>query len=640
MGYENEPVAIATPPAAEIPDNWQNTPLRPEQVEALLTISTLLNSDLNAGRVLRDLLLQLCSLFRANRSAVFLREKLVLPPDQRDLSEARKQDIGRVICAASTGLTPEYLKTISSFYENKEFRQLQSLRRPIYIEDARHDTRLNGLRDINQREGFQTMLTLPLMYHDTLIGVMILYHDQPHHYTAQDTRLLSVFANQAALAITNARLYEAARNREREAARLAEVGTIFNASLRTGEVLNRVVRATGEMVGNTSLVYIIQEQTDEANPVAFYSRAAIGGQVRLTSPVKTGKPLKLGGGVVGKALQNGVPFIMLDNAEILRSIPFVAEQDGVNSLICVPLKSRGRIIGVLITYQVTYGQSMPTFSDEQMTLAQALADRAAPAIENARLYEAEKREQRVKDEFLTLVSHELNTPLTNIKGFNHLLTKKLEEAMRRASPEQPTRAMEGLRHYTDVIGSQIDRLQTLIADLSKIPLIETGQLILNLESIELMPFVEELVAETRQNLQSRPENAAAFNFTVVQRKPNLTVWADRAALTRIIQNLLSNAVKFSPSGGLIKLDISESGSGVVKLVMTDPGLGISDHDLPHIFERFYKTSSHPGRANGLGIGLYISRSLAEAMQGQLTANSNEGRGSVFTLRLPTVLFTK
>src|ERR1700694_4731609 len=151
MGNEKEPLALASPPAAEVPDNWQNTPLRPEQVEALLTISTLMNSDLNAGRVLRDLLLQLCSLFRANRSAVFLREPLILPADYSNMSEARKQDVGRVICAASTGLSEEYLRTISRFYESKEFRQVQALRRPIYIKDARTDNRLNGLRDVNKR---------------------------------------------------------------------------------------------------------------------------------------------------------------------------------------------------------------------------------------------------------------------------------------------------------------------------------------------------------------------------------------------------------------------------------------------------------------------------------------------------------
>ena len=634
MGNDKDPQAVVGQPASLNEDTSAVT-LRPEQVEALLTISTLLNSDLNAGRVVRDMLVQICALFRANRAAVFLREQLPTLADGQNAGEARKQDIGRILCVASTGLTPEYLATITTFYQDKEFRQLQALRRPIFIEDAQHDARLNGLRDVNRREGFASMLTLPLMYHETLIGVMVLYHDGPHRYNPQEIRLLNVFANQSALAITNARLYEAARDREQEAAKLADTGRIFNASLRTNEVLNRVVRALGEMVGNTALILILQENTDQAFPVAFYSRAAINGEVRLTSPVKSGRAIRLGEGVIGKAMQSGVPFLMQNVAEISRTIPFVAEADGVNSLICVPLKTRGRIIGALITYRVTYGQTEPRLDDERLGLTQALADRAAIAIENARLYEAEKREQRIKDEFLTLVSHELNTPITSIKGFNRLLSKKLEEAIERTNSGQSNRAVEGLRHYTEVIGSQIDRLQNLVADLSKIPLIETGQLELKISPINLAALVRAEVGLLEKTLEPQRDGQAVFRFEIIERQPNLNVLADPAALTRIVQNLLSNAVKFSPQGGAIRLEMGRAGMGQIKFSLTDQGLGVSEQDLPHLFERFYKTSSHPGRANGLGLGLYISHSLAQAMQGQLTVTSIEGRGSTFLLRLPS-----
>ena len=640
MGNENEAAVVARPAAGEVVDNWQTAELKPAQVEALLTISSLLNSDLNAGRVLRDLLVQICSLFRANRAAVFLREHLPAPAGQISVSEALRQDIGRVLCVASTGLTQQYLETITTFYERKEFRQLQTMRRPIFIEDAHHDHRLNGLRDVNKREGFQSMLTLPLMYHDTLIGVMILYHDQTHHYSQQETRLLSILANQAALAITNARLYEAARAREREAAQLSDAGRIFNASLKTREVLNRVVRTTGEMIGNTALVYIVGEGTGEAYPVAFYSRAAIEGEVRLASPVKAARPIRLGDGVIGKALQTDVPFLMTDSTEILKQISFIRPADGVNSLLCVPLKTRGRIIGALLAYQVTYGLAHAQLEDEQLGLAQALGDRAAVAIENARLYEAEKREQRVKDEFLTLVSHELNTPLTNIKGFNHLLSKKLDEALHRVGTSEPNRAVDGLMHYTEVIGSQIDRLQSLIADLSKLPLIEAGQLKLDLGPLELLPLVQSEVSQFERNLPLQREDRLIYHFEISQKLPRLTALADRAALTRILQNLLSNAVKFSPKGGTIQISIDRFNTDQVQISVIDHGIGIAEQDVPRIFERFYKTSSHPSHASGLGIGLYISQSFAEAMRGNLTVNSTEGKGSTFILRLPTARLSK
>jgi signal transduction histidine kinase len=608
--------------------------LRPEQVEALLTISALLNSDLNAGRVLRDLLVQICALFWADRAAVFLREKLPLAQENKDISEARRQDIGRVLCAASTGLTQEYLDSLITFYEKKEFRQLQSQRRPVYIADARQDQRLNGLREINLREGFRTMLTLPLLHRETLIGTLILYHDQSHSYSEQETRLLSIIANQTALAITNAWLYEAARQREREAAQLAEAGRVFNASLKTREVLNRVVRTVGGCLGNSALVYVIQEGLDEAYPVAFYSNAAFEGRIKVASPVKEGRPVKLGSGPIGKSMQSGVSFLLRDPAEILKSIPFLVKSDGVNSLLCVPLKTRGRIIGTLLAYMVTYGLPGKALDEDQLGLAQALADRAAVAIENARLYEAEKREQRVKDEFLTLVSHELNTPLTNLKGYNQLMSKKLGDASAPAAGEPTNRAVESLRHFINIMGSQIDRLQYLVTDLARIPQIENGQLELQLSPQALLPLVQEEVQRVEELLKAPGGPPLRHKFEVAARKANLLAEVDPAAFARVIHNLLTNAVKFSPNGGLIRVEVALGPSQMVKISISDPGIGISEQDLPHIFERFYKASSQPNRANGLGLGLFISRSLTQAMRGQLIATSEEGSGSTFMVLIP------
>jgi signal transduction histidine kinase len=635
MGIESERTA---------PDVWaiqesteqKLAALKPEQVEALLTISAMLSSDLDAGRILRDVLRQICSMFRADRAAIFLREKMPTPSNKSpSLSEARRQDIGRVLCVASVGLTQKYLDTITGFYEKKEFRQIQSLRRPIYIADAGHDYRLNGLRELNQHEGFKTMLTLPLSYQETLIGTLILYHDQSHNYSEQETRLLSIFASQAALAITNARLYQEAREREREAAQLADIGRIFNASLKTREVLNRVVRTAGEMLGNTALVYIIPEDSEEAVPIAFFSKAAYEGQIRIASPVKNGKAIPLGEGAIGKALQSDVPFLMTEPTEILKNMSFINVMDGVNSLLCVLLKTRGRIIGALLSYQVTYGQPLAPLHEKHLSLAQALADRAAMAIENARLYEAEKRAVRVKDEFLSLVSHELNTPVTNIKGFNQLLSKKLEDAIAKSS-DSPNRAIEGLRHYTEIISGQINRLQSLITDLSRISLIETNQLELNLEQTVLLPIIQDEVDRMEKSLQAPRDSQVRHSFVIEAKRPELKANVDREAFARILQNLLSNAVKFSPQGGIIRLELAQASSNTLKLSVSDQGVGISEQDLPHVFERFYKSSQATSRANGLGLGLYISRSLAEAMNGQLHANSTEGKGSTFTLRLPRV----
>jgi signal transduction histidine kinase len=121
---------------------------------------------------------------------------------------------------------------------------------------------------------------------------------------------------------------------------------------------------------------------------------------------------------------------------------------------------------------------------------------------------------------------------------------------------------------------------------------------------------------------------------VAARKANLLAEVDPAAFARVIHNLLTNAVKFSPNGGLIRVEVALGPSQMVKISISDPGIGISEQDLPHIFERFYKASSQPNRANGLGLGLFISRSLTQAMRGQLIATSEEGSGSTFMVLIP------
>ncbi len=605
------------------------TTIFPRQIEALLEISTLLNGNLNTGRFLQDVLDKICKHFQADRAAVFLREKLLPASENQTISEAHKHDTGPIICPAHLGLSSHYIETMTAFYEQSEFRQLQATLRPVYISDIEQG--LNVHLKFNRSEGFHSMATLPLIYQATLLGTLVLYHDQVYTYFEPETSVLNLVSNQLALAIANARLYEQARSREHEAAQLADAGRIFNSSLTTHEVLNRVVRTVGEMIGNSALVYIIQERLGEAYPVAFYSKALYHQKNKTVSPVKNSQAVLPGKGAIGRVLQTNVPLLMLDPAEITRAIPFIAPEHEVNGLVCVPLRARGQIIGALLSYQLTAGQPAKPYGDEQLGLALALADRAAVAIDNARRYDAEKRQQHVKDEFLALVSHELYTPLANIKGFNQLLARKLIDAVERAGTPNPT--VDSLRHYTEIMGGQIDRLQLLVNDLTKISLIETGQLKATNQAVRLVPLVQAEVKALEKALLVNRDRQNRHRLSVAAVDPNLTVQGDSHFVTRILQNLLSNAIKFSPEGGLVRVDLVASPGRTVKLTVSDQGIGLSTHDLPHIFDRFYKTSSHPGRANGLGLGLYLSKSLAEAMGGHLLVSSQEGHGSSFTLQL-------
>lgn len=602
--------------------------LRPEQAEALLSISGLLNRNLDPGDVLYNLISQIKSLFHASRVAVFLRENLLT-----DAEGALKGDIGSVVCAASLGLSDTYLQGITEYYEEKEFQHLQNLRRPVFIANVQTDSRSAHLRELSQQENFQSLLTLPLLNHENLVGLLELYHDQPRTYTSDEIRILSIFANQAALSITNSRLYEEARRREFESSRLAEAGQAFNSSLRLRDVLQHIATASMRLLGNTVMLFIASEGTPFATPILWDSEQAVPDGLTLTSPLRTTRPVAPGEGAIGKTLQSGVPFYLTDWRDIMKTAPFIRPEEQVNSLICVPLKAYSKTIGVLATYQVSYGlPNIESLQKRHISLAMQLADRAAIAIQNARLYEAEKREKRAKDEFLSLISHELRTPLTSIKGYNHLLGKKLDLPIP-LLPQEQTRVGEGLRHYTQVMGGQIERLQSLIEDLTSISQIETGQIEINLVQTELVSLVRAQIEQMEAQFKLARQPRIRHQFELKALPQQIPALVDPEALNRVIHNLLSNAVKFSPKGGTIRVRVQQ-GSDELYIMIQDEGEGIVPELQERIFERFYKTNASANRANGLGLGLYISKHLVEAMQGRIKVESVESVGSTFTISLP------
>lgn len=611
---------------------------KPEQTEALLTISSLLNSDLNPGRVLRDMLKPIRALFHANRAAVFLREQLPMPdPDNPDEIENNTEN-SAIICAASLGLSQKYIEHITEFYETKEFARLQNLGEPILVQDAQNDYRLNGVRELSQHEGFQTMLTLPLKYRQRLIGLLVLYHDSQHQYTAQETRLLTVFANQAALAIVNARLYHDTVRREREAAVIAQASRNFNSSLQSREVLNYVVHTAASLFGNTALIFIVRESGDAAKPTAFFSSAEPPPGIIIPSPVRTLEPIKSGEGVVGKTIQLGAPYFIQNSQEVLNSAPFIKPEYNVESLLSVPLKARGRTIGALVLYKIQLdsdakSKKIRPLLKRSINLAQALADRAAIAIENARAYELELNEQRAKDEFLSFIAHELRTPLTSIKGYNHLLSKKLGQPDLTKLKSDPEEFVKSLARYSEVIETQSERLYNLIQDLSSIALIEKGSLAVHLRGLNLVELAQEVVEGVRNDLDTSQQGRVNHQIRLRCNQAEIEADLDPDSTKRILRNLLSNAIKFSPKGGAINVRVVQAPDEVV-LAVQDFGIGISVDDQAHIFERLYKASSQPGKANGLGLGLYVAKSLTEAQGGRIEVVSQEGVGSTFTISFP------
>ncbi|MEI7555768.1 ATP-binding protein [Candidatus Chlorohelix sp.] len=610
--------------------------IRPEQAEALLVISSMLNSELNPGNVLINLVQHVSGLFKASRAAVFLRKNLQHElVDSSNLhnvftEEEPLAEIGMLVCAANWGLPEEFIDKIAKFCE---FNRLQNVRSPLYIEDIQAEQCLNGLRELSMREGLITMLTLPLLYRQNLIGIMVLYHNHHKIYSREDLRLLTIITNQAALAITNSRLYEEARRREQEAEMLAEISRILSTSLKLREVLHIVGEMSAKMAGNTSVIFIVRENTDQIFPINYYSKEKPPPELPEYTPVKNSTPVRIGQTVVGKVVQNATSMFIKDNTDWSRIAPFIRDVEHVNSLLCVPLKVRSKVIGALAIYNITYGNpeiKITPIEDRHVALLQQLAERAANAIENARNYGAERLALREKDQFLDFLSHELRTPLTSLIGYNSIVNKLLKKEI--LGKTDLNKLIESLLQNNGAMGSQLERLQTLMEDITNISNIDANKLELHKHTVDLIPLIRNKINEAEQLAKKVRMPYLVHRFELRTNPAVVISDVDIPAFERVIASLLSNAVKYSPQGGLIRVKVQQALEEIT-ISIQDEGVGIPEKDLFQLFERFFKADNSPSKAKGLGLGLYLSQNFIKAMGGHIEVQSEEGKGSNFIIYL-------
>jgi signal transduction histidine kinase/ActR/RegA family two-component response regulator len=293
----------------------------------------------------------------------------------------------------------------------------------------------------------------------------------------------------------------------------------------------------------------------------------------------------------------------------------------VTSYLAVPVISRnGEVLGGLLFGHPNEG----VFTERHERIVEGLAAQTAIAMDNARLYELSQRERekaeeanRLKDEFLATISHELRSPLNAILGWTRMLNDKwLDE-------EKSARALE-------VIYRSARAQNQLISDLLDVSRIITGKLRIEPRTVGLIPVIEAAIDVARPAADAKKIRLIAALDPEVE-----PVSGDADRLQQIVWNLLSNAVKFTPPGGQVAIRFERDGVNV-KLIVSDTGEGIEPGFLPFVFDRFRQFESGPARpTGGLGLGLAIVRHLVELHGGTVSAASRgRGQGATFTVTLP------
>ena len=303
---------------------------------------------------------------------------------------------------------------------------------------------------------------------------------------------------------------------------------------------------------------------------------------------------------------------------------------GLQSYMGTPLMAGDRVIGAITFSSV---QLHRHYTHDDLVFGQELARRIALVLENARfnreaqeeLAERKQAEEKLrqleqrKDEFISIASHELKTPVTSLKGFTNLLQRRLG---RQGGDEQTL-------HYLSRMNAQLDKLNRLISELLDVSRIQTGKLAFQEEPFDLAL----LVHETVENLQAGTET----HQILVEGTGSVPVYGDKDRLGQVLINLLTNAIKYSPDADKVIVCVSNDRQ-VATVSVQDFGIGIAESHQQHIFERFYQVIDPAEKTyHGLGIGLYIPSEIVKRHHGRLWVESKKGQGATFYMRLPVAL---
>lgn len=483
---------------------------------------------------------------------------------------------------------------------------------PVIINDAKHHPLFQN--ETAKRWGIEAIAGFPLKRGDKVIGAFTITYLHPHRFTDDEILLLNLLADQASVAVRNARLFSESQRRLRDMSALVDMAQKVTGKLKIKSVLQTTVQILQRLLNaRASTITMLSEDRSE-----LVVAAAVG-----VKPEYTQARMKLDESISGEVVRNGD---LISIRDTYSEPDFLFFSDIVRSLLVVPLIVRSETIGTL-----TIDSDQPnSFSDLDIQLMMIAAAQVSIAISNAGLfeevearaaeltvaYEELKESDRLKDELVQNVSHELRTPLTFVKGYVDLL---MDGEMGLVSAEQ----QEALQ----IVATKTDEITRIIDDIITLQRIDSGNLQLEVSAMS------ELIQATVSGHRLVAEKKGLTIVTNLSSALGL-VRMDKGRINQVMDNLMANAIKFSPNGGVIEVSMQEL-PDEVRVIVSDQGVGMPQEKQTRIFDRFYQIDgSSRRRFGGTGIGLAIVKRIIDAHHGEIWVESELNKGSSFHFTLP------
>jgi len=553
-----------------------------------------------AGTASRLCEAQMAFIFRREGDFYRVAASVGFSPETKALVEANPISPGRGTVAGRTALTASV----------------------VHLPDARLDPEYTWGEFIRVAKT-PTMLGVPLLREGVPVGVIVLARERVEPFSDKQIALVRTFADQAVIAIENARLFNELRARTDELGSsvaelkmLSEVAQAVSSTLDLKAVLSTILNASlGVTWANAGAIFRYSRAER-----AFRLVEAVGWDAGLAHSIRD---LRIAESetAMGEAVARRAPIQLADLAERpsapLRDITLAA---GFHSALVVPLVGAERIFGAIILMRQMAGE----FPPESVRLMQTLASQSVLAIQNARLFReiADKSEQLAlasqhKSQFLANMSHELRTPLNAILGYAELLVDGIYGQL----TERPRGVLERIQNN----GRHLLALINDVLDLAKI---EAGQLTLTLEDYSLPELVQSVVTATEPLAAAK-----GLKFTAALQDDLPVAHGDARRVSQVLLNLVGNAIKFTDEGE-VEITAAADRSQFV-LTVRDTGPGIDDADQERIFGEFQQIdNTNTRKKGGTGLGLAISKRMIEMQGGTISVESVLGQGSTFRVLLP------